>query len=683
MQHIKKFSFFLFGLILLNFATVFITPAQPAPIEIRVGVWENPPKVYSNQKGDFIGFYPDIIKEIAKKEGWHIEFVNGTWNEGLARLQNHTIDIMTDVSYSESRAAIYDFNTVAVIENWGTLYTKKDLVVTKFDDLDGKTVAVVKNTAHYDTEGGIKSILNKTTINVTYLELTSYDAVFQAIHSKQADVAVVNRLFGLAEEKNYNIDRTPIFFNPVDLKFGFPKNGTKNAMLIPRIDYQLIEMKDDPNSVYYTALEKYILGTIPIEQYIPDWVLWLIGILTSVGLGFSVISLLLKKKVNERTVELRQANVKLAQDIEIQKQTEEALRESEEKTELLNKILIETIPSGVILLDSSGTIIIVNDIIKDIIRANYHSELFVGVSLKSVPSSFLIDSLLGMYQANKDKLENNKFIKKTISIENNHHYEVYFSALNDEDMKNSWGYLFVLHDVTPFVELDNMRKNFISTVSHELRTPISSLSLTLENLVQYQDKLTVDQKNYMMGLMTKSTKVLAEMIEDLLITSRIDNEKLKLNYEEIDVATIFDEIFAQLDGKINEKGIEIIKEMPSSIKVFADPKRIGQIFRIFVDNAVKYSLEKSKVTISVTETEDKQGFSFIIADQGIGIPERDLEKIFTRFYRASNTVSIQGTGLGLSIAKELLERHGGKIKLTSTEGKGTTITAYLPKGKKN
>ena len=132
------------------FSLAWLIPQGSGALVVRVGVYENAPKVFSNEKGEFVGFFPVIIQDIAKKEGWTLEFVNGTWTQGLERLENHEIDIMVDVAYSEDRAMLYDFNQVALIENWGTLYTIPGVSVTTFRDLDGLTVAVINNSIHYD-----------------------------------------------------------------------------------------------------------------------------------------------------------------------------------------------------------------------------------------------------------------------------------------------------------------------------------------------------------------------------------------------------------------------------------------------------------------------------------------------------------------------------------------------------
>jgi signal transduction histidine kinase len=379
---------------------------------------------------------------------------------------------------------------------------------------------------------------------------------------------------------------------------------------------------------------------------------------------------------------LKRINENITQDLELQKIIEESLRQSLEKSEILTKLLLETIPNGVLLLDPLGKILLVNDYLRAIFRSISNFELVPSLTLDKIPRSILIEFLEASYETYVlTNLEQNKskYLKKTLSLENHFHYEAFFSSLINPEDGTTWGYLCVLHDVTPFVELDLMRKNFISTVSHELRTPISSLSLTLENMIRFKDRLTAEQRDQMMGMMNKNTKILAEMIEDLLITSRIDNEKLKINRELINVSPILNDIFLQLDGKIHEKNVTIIKDFPDSIEINADPKRISQIFRIFIDNAIKYSPTNSNIKILVTEDIANNGYSFSISDSGIGIPEKDLPQIFKRFYRASNTISIQGTGLGLSIAKDLIEKHGGHVKLESWEGKGTTITAFLPK----
>lgn len=235
-------------------------------LTIRVGMYENPPKVFSDATGRIIGIYPDILNEIARNEGWEIRFVRGTWEECLSRLKAHSLDVMVDVAYSFERAKDFDFSDETVFVNWGAIYTRKGFHAESFPDLKNKRIAVMKGSIHTVGEQGIQAVMKQFDIPCSFIEVDDYQTVFSLIDQGKADAGVVNRLFGTLNEQNgpsgnaLNIIRSPIIFNPQHLKFAFPKAGQLNPVLIQRIDRRLKEMKQKPNSVFHQAMTHYFSG---------------------------------------------------------------------------------------------------------------------------------------------------------------------------------------------------------------------------------------------------------------------------------------------------------------------------------------------------------------------------------------------------------------------------------------
>ena len=193
---------------------------------VRVGAYENRPKIYTNAQGVIVGIFPDILDTIAFKEGWRLEYVFGTWRQCLQRLEHNEIDVMVDVAFSLERQEKYIFSEETVFVNWGTVYTRQDVAINFLPDLGGKTVAVMKGSIHTDGADGIKQLASKFDFGLKYIEVDNYDDVLRMIHSGAADAGVVNRLYGALAEKRYNVKKTSLVFNPVQLKFAYPKNAT-------------------------------------------------------------------------------------------------------------------------------------------------------------------------------------------------------------------------------------------------------------------------------------------------------------------------------------------------------------------------------------------------------------------------------------------------------------------------
>lgn len=242
------------------------------------------------------------------------------------------------------------------------------------------------------------------------------------------------------------------------------------------------------------------------------------------------------------------------------------------------------------------------------------------------------------------------------------------------------GLVAVLHDTTEQEKEERERRLFVSNVSHELRTPLTSVKSYLEALDEgalYDPvapdfiKVSLDETNRMM-----------RMVTDLLHLSRIDNATTQLDVELINFTAFITFILNRFDkmrGQEQEKKYELVRDYPiNSVWIEIDTDKMTQVIDNILNNAIKYSPDGGKITVSMKTTDDQMILS--IKDQGLGIPKQDLPKIFDRFYRVDRARSRAqgGTGLGLAIAKEIIKQHNGFIWAKSEYGKGSTFTIVLP-----
>ena len=242
------------------------------------------------------------------------------------------------------------------------------------------------------------------------------------------------------------------------------------------------------------------------------------------------------------------------------------------------------------------------------------------------------------------------------------------------------GLVAVLHDTTEQEKEERERRLFVSNVSHELRTPLTSVKSYLEALDEgalYEPvapdfiKVSLDETNRMM-----------RMVTDLLHLSRIDNATSHLDVELINFTAFITFILNRFDkmrSQDQEKKYELVRDYPiTSVWIEIDTDKMTQVIDNILNNAIKYSPDGGKITVSMKTTDDQMILS--ISDQGLGIPKEDLPKIFDRFYRVDKARSRAqgGTGLGLAIAKEIVKQHNGFIWAKSEYGKGSTFTIVLP-----
>ncbi len=242
------------------------------------------------------------------------------------------------------------------------------------------------------------------------------------------------------------------------------------------------------------------------------------------------------------------------------------------------------------------------------------------------------------------------------------------------------GLVAVLHDTTEQEKEERERRLFVSNVSHELRTPLTSVKSYLEALDEGAlsepvapdfVKVSLDETNRMM-----------RMVTDLLHLSRIDNATSHLDVELINFTAFITFIlnrFDQIRGQDEEKKYELVRDYPiTSVWIEIDTDKMTQVIDNILNNAIKYSPDGGKITVTMKTTDDQMILS--ISDQGLGIPKQDLPRIFDRFYRVDRARSRAqgGTGLGLAIAKEIIKQHKGFIWAKSEYDKGSTFTIVLP-----
>jgi signal transduction histidine kinase len=217
-------------------------------------------------------------------------------------------------------------------------------------------------------------------------------------------------------------------------------------------------------------------------------------------------------------------------------------------------------------------------------------------------------------------------------------------------------------------------QRFTSDVSHELRTPLAVISAQAEQLLSGLPKKSEGRDN--LRKILKESKKMSYVVSQLLMLYRSEEGEYKLNYEVLDLNMIGEEIINEYKDNTKDKGINIELETESNIKIKADQTLITRLMVNLIDNAIRYSRKKSKITMSLMQENDQAVIA--VKDNGMGIAEEDMPYIFDRFYQADKSRGNQGTGLGLSIVKWIAEVHNGDIEVESEVNKGSRFIVKLP-----
>ncbi|GAA0468949.1 cell wall metabolism sensor histidine kinase WalK [Alkalibacillus silvisoli] len=353
-------------------------------------------------------------------------------------------------------------------------------------------------------------------------------------------------------------------------------------------------------------------------------------------------------------------------DLNDQLQLAQATTEGERRK--LSSVL-SNMTDGVIATDDYGDIILMNEPAANLIGKNY-------IEVQGQP---LID-VLGLH-THVNSLEEIKEIGSTIIdyTEDDHELllKANFSAIQDEAEEMN-GFLTVISDVTEEERVERERREFVANVSHELRTPLTTMRSYLEALTEgttWKDE-TIAPK--FLNVVQNESERMIRLVNDLLQLSKMDNKDYLLQKERVEYIEYIDQIIDRFSLNLKE-GLSLKRVLPKDrCYVWMDSDKLTQVLDNIISNAIKYSPEGGEINVTVNI--ERHHILTKVSDEGVGIPQENLEKVFDRFYRVdkARTRQLGGTGLGLAIAKELIEAHDGKIWAESREGKGTTISFSLP-----
>ncbi|QEY22725.1 sensor histidine kinase [Psychrobacillus sp. AK 1817] len=335
------------------------------------------------------------------------------------------------------------------------------------------------------------------------------------------------------------------------------------------------------------------------------------------------------------------------------------------------KTLIENMGSGLIMIDRSGIVSIVNRSFLNQLQLSFeqvNGKQFRKIGLPEKVEAF-IEKLFLTEMLSKDQIA----LQRNLST---NHMVAYGAPVIGEHGR--WlGIVVVIHDVTELVKLEQVRKDFVANVSHELKTPVTSIKGFSETLL-YGAYKKEDTLLSFLEIIYKESNRLQMLINDLLDLSTVEQVGYEIKLNKVKLYDVLIQSIEMTNHLLEEKNMELTLSLDEKVEVLGDSDRIMQIMMNLLTNAITYSSEDTFITITIGK-DHKYGY-FTIKDQGIGIKTEEIDRIFERFYRVDRARSRNsgGTGLGLAIVKHIVEAHHGLIKVESEVGKGTAFTVYIP-----
>ena len=343
----------------------------------------------------------------------------------------------------------------------------------------------------------------------------------------------------------------------------------------------------------------------------------------------------------------------------------EKLREVSTQKNQIETILLH-MTDGIIAFNRKGEIILINPAAKKLLAITPEDETFEDI-FKKFNLNINMEKII--------YLENWTSTEQRVQV-NDRYVNVFFAPFKNETERPD-GVIAVIQDITEHVKLDNMQKELVADVSHELKTPITSIMGYADTLLEGEyDKET---QNKFLNVIATEARRMARLVTDLLTLSRYDSNKKRAQKESFDLGELVKKCQDKLGIEIKKKNHKVNCFVTADVPpVYADKYDIERVVLNILTNSIKYTPDGGEIKIYV-------GFVYNDAyikvfDNGIGIPEEDLSRIFERFYRVdkARTREMGGTGLGLSIAKEILDKNGGSIDIKSVVGQGTEVVIRIP-----
>ncbi len=279
-------------------------PDTHAGPEIRVGIYQNPPKIFTDQHDRPAGLFVDLLQAMAAEEGWQLEYVSCTWSDCLQLLERGELDLMPDVAFSQDRQALFAFHSTPVVESWSQIYAR-DPELDRLAELDGGSIAVLRGSIQEDY---LEQLVRGFALDVTLIRTATMRQAFAKVAARQADAAVVNHFFGDFFHRQHGLFKTPIVLLSVELYFAAPAG--RHAGLLAIIDGHLREWRGEQNSPYYLALARWM--DRPAERLVPSYLLWGLGGSLAILLLMAALILWMRREIRRRTRRLRESEDLLA-----------------------------------------------------------------------------------------------------------------------------------------------------------------------------------------------------------------------------------------------------------------------------------------------------------------------------------------------------------------------------------
>ena len=571
------------------------------------------------------------------------------------KVLNNTVEKIFDSNYKSIAAAQ---QMESIIERQDSLQlsylsTKDQKYIDAFIKAEKEFQNFLKQAKNNVTEKGEKDFVSELD--------TSYNSY-------------INTFYKFLAKENL---QTEYYFSEIFPKFEKIKSTCKNllelnqnAMILKRKEADITTKKASFLMITLTIIMTF-LGIIVIihstKKILYQFNIFIDKIKKISGKDYSQkIPLNMDKEFNKLGLAFNQMTKQL--DIYKQMDIEKILNEKSKA-----EAIVESINDGIIVTDMNNNIILVNEAAEKIFNIK-EQDVLDRQFLEGINNPKIFDSIQEVLK-NKNLKSSLKQIEISLASNNKKMYcKVYVSSIskNNENI----GVITLLQDITKSKEIDKMKTEFIATVSHEFKTPLTSIGMSVDLLSADKDINSNPMHKDLIRIIKEEKERMVYLIKDLLDLSKIETGKGQIKLENCKLKSILENSIEDLKNYCDEQEAEVtLENIDENLSVYADPSKISLVIKNLISNAVKYRKENVKPKILIDIIKKSNNVIVSVKDNGRGIPQDYLEKIFEKFIqvKVSNDGKIEGTGLGLSICKGIIKAHNGEIWVESTVDKGSTF----------